>query len=69
MVTQGPRTLYSEHEAADLLGVTIEQLRLLIKKHIVNDEDVPSNAVSSFQSSDLLILRILSGTAATSSAV
>jgi hypothetical protein len=69
MVTQGSRTLYSEHEAANILGVSIEQLRLLVRNHIVKDEDASADPVSTFHSSDLLLLRFLSSAAACSGAV
>jgi DNA-binding transcriptional MerR regulator len=68
MLTPRPRTVYSEHEAARTLGVSVEQLRSLVKNHIVKDEDVPADAVRTFQESDLLILKILSGAVAGSTA-
>ena len=68
MTTQGSRTVYSEHEAARVLGISVEQLRSLVKLHIVKDEDVPEDAYSTFQQSDLLILKILSSSTAGSTA-
>jgi len=56
------KTQYSEAEAAQELGVTVEQLRVLIRKHIAqSDEDLAHIAVASFHPSDLLILKILTG--------
>lgn len=53
---------YSEAQAAEELGVSVEQLRTLIRTHVVDrDEDVTNVAVTTFQPSDLLILRLLSG--------
>ena len=53
---------YSELEAAEELGVTVEQLRTLIRSHIVEtDEDLTNVPMASFQPSDLLVLKILSG--------
>lgn len=51
---------YTEAEAAQQLGVTVEDLRTLIRRHIVVEEN-DANAVpmSSFQPSDLLVLRML----------
>jgi len=53
---------YSETEAADALGVSVEQLRSLIKNYVVvADEDLSNVPNATFQPSDLLLLRILSG--------
>lgn len=62
LVTKQVKTQYSEHEAAEELGVSVEQLRTMIRSHIVEtDEDLNNVSVASFQPSDLLILKILSG--------
>lgn len=56
------KTQYSEHEAAQELGVSVDQLRTLIRSHIVEtDEDLNNVAVASFHPSDLLVLKILAG--------
>lgn len=56
------KTQYSEAEAAQELGVTVEQLRVLIRNHIAqSDEDLTHIAVASFHPSDLLVLKILAG--------
>jgi hypothetical protein len=56
------RTHYSESEAAEALGVSVEQLRALIKNYVVvADEDLTNVPNATFQPSDLLLLRILSG--------
>ena len=56
------KTQYSEVEAARELGVTVEQLRTLIRSHIAQtDEDLNHIAVASFHPSDLLVLKILAG--------
>lgn len=61
LVSKLSKVQYSEIEAAEMLGVTVEQLRSLVQSHIVKDDsDAPAAAVSTFQSSDLLVLRILS---------
>lgn len=53
---------FSEAEAAQELGISIEQLRTLIRSHIVDrDEDLNNVPVAQFQPSDLLLLRILAG--------
>jgi hypothetical protein len=58
--TKPYRVEYSETEAAEMLGITVEHLRTLVKSHIVKDED-PTITVESFQQSDLLLLRLLGG--------
>jgi hypothetical protein len=60
MMTNNSRPLYSEDEAATMLGVSVNQLRSLIKTHIVKED-----SVTAFQSTDLLILKILSRNADT----
>jgi hypothetical protein len=56
------KTQYSEVEAARELGVTIEQLRVLIRSHIAqSDEDLNHISIASFHPSDLLVLKILAG--------
>ena len=54
------KTQYSEHEAAAELGVSVEQLRTMIRSHIAeSDEDLNHIAVASFHPSDLLVLKLL----------
>jgi hypothetical protein len=53
---------YSELEAANALGLSTDELRRLIRHHIVRGEDeLPSLSQASFQPSDVLLLRILAG--------
>jgi hypothetical protein len=55
------KSQYSEQEAARELGLSIEQLRTLIRSHIVEtEEDLNNVSVASFHPSDLLVLKILS---------
>jgi len=62
LTTKSNQTQYSEAEAARELGVTVEQLRTLIRSHIAQtDEDLTHIAVASFHPSDLLVLKILAG--------
>jgi hypothetical protein len=54
---------YSENEAAAELGLSVEQLRTLIRSHIVEtDEDLNNVPMASFQPSDLLVLKLLAAT-------
>jgi hypothetical protein len=58
------KSQYSETEAAEELGISIAQLRTMIRSHVVDrDEDLTNVPVTTFQPSDLLILRLLSGIA------
>jgi len=51
---------YSETEAAVALGVSVEELRSVIRSHIVKGEEEMANVASAmFQPSDLLVLRML----------
>jgi hypothetical protein len=53
---------YSEAEAAEQLGISVGQLRTMIRSHVVEkDEDLNNVPVHTFQPSDLLILRLLTG--------
>ena len=59
-LTRTGKSQYSETEAAEELGVSIEQLRSMIRSHVVDrDEDLTNVPVTTFQPSDLLILRLL----------
>ena len=54
------KSQYTETEAAEELGVSIERLRVLIRNHIAtSDEDLNNVPIASFQPSDLLLLRFL----------
>jgi hypothetical protein len=56
------KSQYSETEAAEELGISVEQLRRMIRSHVVDrDEDLNNVPVTTFQPSDLLILRLLAG--------
>jgi hypothetical protein len=51
---------YTEEEAAFALGVTIDELRALVRRHFINDDvggDVP---IPVFRPTDLLLIRMLS---------
>jgi len=59
------KTQYSEAEAAQELGVTVEQLRVLIRQHIAQtDEDLNNIAIATFHASDLLVLKLLASQSA-----
>ena len=53
------KTQYSENEAAEELGVSLEELRTLIRSHIVeSDDDLNNVPMASFHPSDLLVLKL-----------
>ncbi len=60
--TRATKSQYTEIEAAEELGISVEKLRTMIRSHVVErDEDLNNVPVTTFQPSDLLILRLLSG--------
>lgn len=60
------KSQYSETEAAEELGVSVEKLRTMIRSHVVDrDEDLTNIPVTTFQPSDILILRLLNRMPAT----
>lgn len=62
--SRSTKSQYTEVEAAEELGISIEQLRTMIRSHVVDrDEDLNNIPATSFQPSDLLILRLLGGMA------
>ena len=61
-MSRSGKSQYSEVEAAEELGISVEQLRTMIRSHVVDrDEDLNNVPVTTFQPSDLLILRLLAG--------
>jgi len=54
---------YTEEEAASVLGVSIGELRALVRTHVTKDEAEKEEAESplpSFRPSDILLLKMLS---------
>jgi hypothetical protein len=61
-LTRTGKSHYSEAEAAEELGISTEQLRTMIRSHVIDrDEDLTNVPATTFQPSDLLILRLLAG--------
>lgn len=55
-----PKGFYSEIEAAESIGVSVEQLRSIVKRHIVqSEEDVDKIPRAWYQPSDVVMLRVL----------
>ena len=63
-LTRTGKSHYSEIEVAEELGISTEQLRTMIRSHVIDrDEDLTNVPATTFQPSDLLILRLLAGRA------
>ena len=61
-MTRPSKSQYTEVEAAEELGVSVDRLRTIIRSHVVErEEDAENIPVTTFQPSDLLILRLLAG--------
>ena len=56
---------YTEEEAASALGISISQLRSLVRTHVTQEESGPEVPIPSFRPSDLLLLKMLSQPRAT----
>jgi hypothetical protein len=55
------KAYYSEAEAASTMGISIEELRSLIRRHIVDTEDDLSNCPrATYFPADLVLLKLLS---------
>lgn len=52
---------YSEQEAATTLGIGVEELRSLVRRHIVKADETAVIDIPSYQASDLVMLRIFAG--------
>jgi len=62
LMTRPGKSQYTEIEAAEELGVSVERLRNIVRSHVVERaEDADNLPVTTFQPSDLLILRLLAG--------
>jgi hypothetical protein len=59
-LTRTLKSQYSEAEAAEELGISVDQLRAVIRSHVIDrDEDLNNVSATTFQPSDLLVLRLL----------
>jgi hypothetical protein len=59
-LSRSGKSQYSETEAAEELGISVEQLRTMIRSHVVDrDEDLTNVPATTFQASDLVVLRLL----------
>jgi hypothetical protein len=51
---------YTEEEAASALGISISQLRALVRMHVIQEESGPDVPIPNFRPADLLLLKMLS---------
>jgi hypothetical protein len=56
---------YTEEEAACALGVSISQLRTLVRTHVIQEESGADVPIPTFRPTDLLLLKMLSEPRAT----
>ena len=62
LMTRPSKSQYTAVEEAEELGVSVERSRTIIRSHVVDrEEDAVNIPVTTFQPSDLLILRLLAG--------
>jgi DNA-binding transcriptional MerR regulator len=60
IATKPAKAQYTESEAAEVLGISVEKLRSLVREHILNGEEESGVLpYASYQPSDLLVLRFL----------
>ena len=52
---------YTEEEAASALGISIGQLRALVRTHVIKEDTGMEVPIPSFRPTDLLLLKMLSG--------
>jgi hypothetical protein len=51
---------YTEEEAASALGISVSQLRALVKTHVTQEDTGPDVPIPNFRPADLLLLKMLS---------
>ncbi len=67
--TARSKPYFNEIEAARHLGISIDEFRVLVRRHIVDrEEDLNNMPITTFHASDLLLLRLLAGRGAANSA-
>lgn len=63
------KAYFSEVEAARQLGISIDEFRTLVRRHIIErEEDLNNVSITTFHASDLLLLKLLTGRPATTDA-
>lgn len=59
-LTRPPRGHYTEAEVARALDLSLEDLRALVREHILDkDEDAENLPITCYQPADLLLLKLI----------
>jgi hypothetical protein len=60
LINRNSKSFFSETEAAEALGISIDRFRDLVRTHIAQSEDEVNNiGATTYQASDLLVLKLL----------
>ena len=59
MILSRPSKNYTEIEAAVEVGISVEELRTLIRVHVIGRDEEGETQAARFQPSDLVLLKIL----------
>ena len=60
LTTSTANVFYTEAEAAQALGISLDQFRDLVRTHIAkSDDEVKNIGATTYQASDLLVLKLL----------
>ena len=60
MLPPQQKSHYSETEAAEELGISVQQLRTIVREHIArSEEDLHSLPMAYFQPADVLLLKLI----------
>jgi len=67
-IARPPKGYFNETEAAQALGVTLDEFRTLVRTHLLeSDEDLANLPRMYYQPSDLVVLRMLAAQRASGS--
>jgi hypothetical protein len=58
---QPGKTEYTQTEAANALGLSPDQFRLLLRRHLVKDDELGNVEAMRFRPTDILLLGVLGG--------
>ena len=59
------KTEYTEEEAAAALGISIGELRALVRTHVINEDVEAEVPLQTFRPTDLLLLKMLAASRST----
>ena len=55
------RVEYTEEEAASALGVSVDELRAMVRRHVIKEEAGLELPIPTFRPTDIVLLKMLSG--------